>query len=507
MTMQGHDKAWCAGRRIRQGLNGFLICAAAVLSTACGGGGPGNGNPVPLGQAQIITFGEAPTLGAGGSATVQATASSGLAVSFASTTPSICTVDAVSGVVQGLSVGNCVVTADQAGNAVWASAAKAFQTIIVSGGQPQTLSFESAPVAAVHDVVTVKALSSAGLPVTYSSLTSTICSINETSGALIVLAPGTCTVVAHQAGNGSYAAAVQVTQDLVVAPASGSPSVPGIPQGVMVSAGETIGQVRVSARGVQANGSAITQYTVSSSPAGITVAGPSLPVTVNCPGGSCAGYAFELAASNSQGSSEASAPMDLLVPYDVVLVFEEPDYTYINTEFRGRFLFNASQRTVSGLKGDLSEVMAGNNQPALPWPSGMPLLPLQHQLVTQPVEGGLLVGTFLLNSTLTLSEDPRDGGVSNGWQPGRGNYKYHGYANGERLSANRGNAYALIFVNTTDPMVPLTPEQIDWLAYADCAEQGMMGDDCMTGTTVKGYGVIGSMGGYPVSQTITRAVP
>ena len=33
-----------------------------------------------------------------------------------------------------------------------------------------------------------------------------------------------------------------------------------------------------------------------------------------------------------------------------------------------------------------------------------------------------------------------------------------------------------------------------------------MGAVCMTGTTVAGYGAIGTMGGYPVSQTIT-AVP
>jgi hypothetical protein len=32
----------------------------------------------------------------------------------------------------------------------------------------------------------------------------------------------------------------------------------------------------------------------------------------------------------------------------------------------------------------------------------------------------------------------------------------------------------------------------------------MMGAICMTGTTVAAYGSVGSMGGYPVSQVITR---
>ena len=41
-------------------------------------------------------------------------------------------------------------------------------------------------------------------------------------------------------------------------------------------------------------------------------------------------------------------------------------------------------------------------------------------------------------------------------------------------------------------------------AYADCAPGGMMGAVCMTGTTVAGYGAVGTMSGYPVTQTITR---
>jgi hypothetical protein len=32
----------------------------------------------------------------------------------------------------------------------------------------------------------------------------------------------------------------------------------------------------------------------------------------------------------------------------------------------------------------------------------------------------------------------------------------------------------------------------------------MMGASCMTGTAVAGYGVAGTMGGRPVSQTTTR---
>jgi hypothetical protein len=70
--------------------------------------------------------------------------------------------------------------------------------------------------------------------------------------------------------------------------------------------------------------------------------------------------------------------------------------------------------------------------------------------------------------------------------------------------ANPGNAYARIFVNTTDPTAALTQAQIDKLAYADCAPGGMMMTTCMTGTSVAGYGTVGTMEGYPLSQTITQ---
>lgn len=496
MNLQQHSSA------LKKHL-GVLACTVSALLAGCGGGGPGDGDPVDLGQAQSITFSAAPTLVAGGTATVQATATSGLAVTYGSSTPTICSVGASTGLVSGLAAGSCVITANQAGDATWASAAQVTQTIQVTGDQVQTITFGSAPTLAVHDLASVQATASSGLAVSYSSLTTATCSVQSGSGLITALASGTCTVAANQAGNASYAAATQVTQTVTISAAAGS-AAPGTPQGVSVTAGSTLGSASVTASSVQANGSAITTYTVTSTPSGITASSSSLPVTVTCASGSCAGYAFSLAASNASGSSAASAAADLLVAYDVVLVFNEPSYVNDKTEFHGSFVFNASQRTVSGLQGDLSEVMAGNDQPNQTWPSAMPLLHLTHQLVSQSATGGLLVGTFLLDSTQTLSTDARDGGVANGWQPGTGSYKYDGYAHGDYLSANPGNAYALIYVNTTDPTTSLSAAQVNLLAYADCAEQGMMGDDCMTGTTVSGYGVIGSMGGYPVSQTITR---
>ena len=108
-------------------------------------------------------------------------------------------------------------------------------------------------------------------------------------------------------------------------------------------------------------------------------------------------------------------------------------------------------------------------------------LALDYQLssVYDAALGGLLVTTFLNDSTNTLST--WTGG--NGWAPGSGDGLYYGFP-----GSNPGNAYAMIFVNTTNPLAPLTQAQIDKLAYADCAPGGMMGATCMTGTTVAGYG-------------------
>lgn len=181
-----------------------------------------------------------------------------------------------------------------------------------------------------------------------------------------------------------------------------------------------------------------------------------------------------------------------VIAYDVVATFREPDTQPHDTIFEGSFLYDDGAGTVSGLHGMLSESMTGNTS----W------LALDHQLsaVYDATLGGLLVTAFLNPSTDTLTTT--FGG--DGWSPGSdaGSGLYFGFPN-----ANPGNAYVRIFVPATNPLAPLTQAQIEKLAYADCAPGGMMGATCMTGTSVAGYGYVGTMGGYPVSQQITAAVP
>lgn len=93
-------------------------------------------------------------------------------------------------------------------------------TPIVTTKAYQTISFVGAPSVAVGGKCSVSATTSSGLPVSYTTLTPTNCSI---SGSTVTgnLA-GTCIIAANQTGNSSYYAASQVTQSIIVA-AVGTP--------------------------------------------------------------------------------------------------------------------------------------------------------------------------------------------------------------------------------------------------------------------------------------------
>lgn len=89
-----------------------------------------------------------------------------------------------------------------------------------SGGasqQSQTISF-TAPAAQTVGTTpaALNATASSGLAVTISAQTATVCAVSGT--ALTLLAPGTCTLQASQAGNGSWLAATPVTVSFTVNP-------------------------------------------------------------------------------------------------------------------------------------------------------------------------------------------------------------------------------------------------------------------------------------------------
>jgi len=62
--------------------------------------------------------------------------------------------------------------------------------------------------------LTLSATSSSGLPVSFSSTTTAVCTVSGTTATLVN--PGTCTIQASQAGNANYAAATPVSQSFTV---------------------------------------------------------------------------------------------------------------------------------------------------------------------------------------------------------------------------------------------------------------------------------------------------
>ena len=473
---------------------GITFTALSLLPlSGCSGDGPAiEANP------QSIAFNTAPLLALGSSANVEAIASSGLAVSYSSATPAVCSVNSNTGVVTGIAAGTCIIAANQSGNTHYAPAPLVTQSFPVIFNPNQTISFATAPILTLGGTASVFATAISGLPVIYSSMTTDVCTVDSSSGLVTDLTTGTCTIAANQAGDVNYNPAFQAIQTLTVS-APSVVTVPSAPTGVAVTTGNSSNTVIVSVGATGSGGSPITSYTVASSPAGITATGSALPLIATCPS-TCAGYSFSVVASNAIGDSLPSTFTDVITTYKVVETFYEPDTQPNNSLFIGTFSFNSTKSTVSNLRGLLSEAMTGGSSA---YPSDtMTWLSLNNQLSSVPASlggvDGLLVTTFMLPTTNTFSTNPTFGGTD-GWSPGTGFSLYYGFP-----GTNPGNAYARIFVNSKDPRVPLTQAQIDKLAYADCATGGMMGATCMTGTTVAGYGAVGTMSGYPISQTITK---
>jgi len=153
---------------------------------------------------------------------LSATASSGLAVSFTSTTPKVCT---VSGKTASLLIpGTCTIEASQAGNDSFESALPVQQTFTVNHAV-QTITFPGIPTQKVGAKVHLRATASSGLKVWFSAGSSQGITLSTIVPVCIVagesadmLKVGTCAITAHQAGNDVYAPAPDVERSVGVGP-------------------------------------------------------------------------------------------------------------------------------------------------------------------------------------------------------------------------------------------------------------------------------------------------
>ncbi len=161
------------------------------------------------------SFGDAPF-----SVDGDATASSGLAVSFASQTTGVCTTGGANGAtVTIVGAGTCTIRASQGGNADYSAAPAVDQDVpIAKAGQ--TVAFTSADPSPVliNDTFTPAASATSGLPVaiTVDPASSATCSIDVSGVVTITASAGSCVLDADQPGNADYNAAPQVQQAISI---------------------------------------------------------------------------------------------------------------------------------------------------------------------------------------------------------------------------------------------------------------------------------------------------
>ena len=207
------------------------IVTTGACTIAVSQAGDSNYNPASVVTQDIIIAPASQTIGFGPqpdrafstaafALNPQASASSGLPVSYSSLTPSICSVKGSN--VTAVTLGTCTIAADQVGSATYNPAPQVTQNILITEAT-QSITFPAQAgklFSATPFVLNPLATASSGLAVSYSSASPSVCSVKGSS--VTTLSLGVCTIAADQAGNASYGAAAQVTQDIIISQASQS---------------------------------------------------------------------------------------------------------------------------------------------------------------------------------------------------------------------------------------------------------------------------------------------
>ncbi|SET40455.1 fibronectin type III domain-containing protein [Stenotrophomonas indicatrix] len=208
-------------------------------------------------------------------------------------------------VVTGLDNGTTYTFTVTATNAIGTGAPSASSSAVTPKGT-QTITFNNPGSQNFGTSPTLTASSSSGLPVTFTSNTTGVCTITS-GGALTFTTAGTCSIDADQSGNGTFAAAPTVARSFTV-----NAVVPTAPTMGTATAGDGQATVTFSAP-ASSGGAAITGYTVTANPGGATGTGGGSPITVT---GLTNGvsYTFSVTATNSAGTGSGSSASNAIIP-------------------------------------------------------------------------------------------------------------------------------------------------------------------------------------------------
>jgi uncharacterized repeat protein (TIGR02543 family) len=179
---------------------------------------------------------------------------------------------------------------------------KASQTIGAISFTPATLPFGGTTAAS--------ATATSSLGVSFNSTTPAACTVSGSTVQAVTV--GTCTIAADQVGDGNYNPASQVTKNITVnAIAPGAPNI-GIATG-------DYGQAKVTFTAPALDGgSAITRYTVTSTPGNITAIGTGSPITVTGLLTDGRLYTFTVTAKNAIGEGAPSFASNPVTAIDTI---------------------------------------------------------------------------------------------------------------------------------------------------------------------------------------------
>jgi uncharacterized protein YaiE (UPF0345 family) len=139
-------------------------------------------------------------------------AGSSYLVAFASTTSTICTV--VNGAIQVVKTGTCSITASRSGDGNYLPAINVVRSIAITK-LANTINFtQPTAMTVTSEPQPLSATSSTGSSVTFTSATSSVCTV--VNGAIQVVKAGTCSITASLAGNATTSVASNVIKSITI---------------------------------------------------------------------------------------------------------------------------------------------------------------------------------------------------------------------------------------------------------------------------------------------------